>query len=106
MPIYTGDKSNRVKAVEQIQKTFAAAKSFKVGSQKQEDPSVTAVAVTEIIPSQFASLLGSFSIVVNDDDIGDNYRKSATLPNGIMLHQYTDVESENRQALYYGSDRN
>lgn len=51
-----------------------------------------------------AGLVPSFSTVVIDDDLGDRARKAAELTNGLMLHKYTDVEGEKRQALYYGND--
>lgn len=65
---------------------------------------MTAVSVTEVVPSHFAALVPQFSTVVNDDEIGDRAEKAAELPNGLMLHEYTDIEKEKRQAFYFGSD--
>jgi hypothetical protein len=62
------------------------------------------VSVTEVVPSHFAALVPQFSTVVNDDDIGEIVEKAAELPNGLMLHEYTDIEKEKRQAFYYGND--
>ena len=51
--VISGDKGaiKEERAIEQINKTFTCAKRMKVGAQKPGDPSVTAVSVTEIIPS-------------------------------------------------------
>jgi hypothetical protein len=42
--------------------------------------------------------------VVNDDDIGEKAKLASELTNGIVMHQYTDIEGENRKALYYCSN--
>ena len=42
--------------------------------------------------------------MVNDDDIGESAKQASELNNGIVLHQHTDIEGENRKALYYCSD--
>ncbi len=44
-------RQNLEKAINQINKTFAAVKRFKVGATKPGEPEVTAVNVTEIVPS-------------------------------------------------------
>jgi len=82
------------RAIEQISKTFMTVKRLKVGSSKLGDPSVKAVSVSQILPSQLATLVPKYSLVVNDDDIGEGARKAAELPNGLLLHEYTDIEGE------------
>jgi len=59
--IFTGasrnNRGDNERAVEQIQRTFASIKRLKVGATKPGDPSVTAVSVTEVVPSHFAALV-------------------------------------------------
>jgi hypothetical protein len=69
---------------------------MKVGATKPGDPSVTAVSVTQIVPSQLAGLISAFATVVNDDEIGEFICEAADHSNGLMLRQYTDIEGENR----------
>ena len=76
----------------QINKSFSAVKRLKVGAQKPGDPKVTAVSVSQVLPSQLAALMPAFGIIVNDDDIGEGARKASELPNGLILQEYKDVE--------------
>ena len=96
--IYSGATGRDIndRAVQQIKKTFQSVKKFKPGMTKQGDPTVTAVSVKEIVPSQFASLIPALSAVVNDDDTGANVSLAAQNPNGLLLKQFTDAEGENR----------
>lgn len=77
---------------------------MKVGATKPSDPLVTAVSVTQIVPSQLAGLISAYATVVNDDEIGEIAREAHSRPNGIMLRQYTDIEGENRQAYYHNTE--
>lgn len=65
---------------------------------------MTAVSVTQIVPSQLAGLISAFATVVNDDETGEVPREATASSNGIMLRQYTDIEGENRQAFYYNTE--
>lgn len=84
--------------------TFTSAKRLKVGATKPGDPSVTAVSVTEIVPSQLANIMGHFATVVNDDNIGQEPLLASEHPNGLMLRQYTDIEGESRKAYYFSTE--
>jgi len=57
---------------------------------------VTAVSVSQVVPSQLAALIPTLSTVVNDDEIEERARKAAELPNGILLREYVDIEGEKR----------
>ena len=65
---------------------------------------MTAVTVSQVLPSFFAQMIPQLQAVVNDDDIGPQAGRSATLTNGLMLSEYLDIEGENRQAFYFGAD--
>lgn len=78
---------------------------MKIGAVKPGDPSVTAVSVCEIVPSQLANIMAHFSTIVNDDNIGSEPLKASEQPNGLMLRQYTDVEGDSRQAFHYNAEQ-
>ena len=42
--------------------------------------------------------------MVNDDEIGQQAQQASSLPNGLMLNEYVDIEGEKRQAFYFGQD--
>ena len=58
--------------------------------------------MTEILPSQFASIAAQFSVILNDDDLGKKANTASEFTNGLMLHEYEDAEGEYRKALYAG----
>ena len=63
---------------------------------------ITAVSVTEILPSQFANIASQFSFILNDDDLGKKVSVASEFSNGLLLHGYEDADGEHRKALYAG----
>ncbi len=66
---------------------------------------MTAVSVTEILPSTLAGIVAQFSVVLNEDDLGRKVSAASEFANGLMLHGYEDAEGEHRKALYAGNQK-
>jgi len=55
---------------------------------------VTALSVSEILPSTFANITSQFSVILNDDDLGKKFSVVSEFSNGLLLHGYEDAEGE------------
>ncbi len=66
---------------------------------------MTALSVTEILPSTFANIASQFSVILNDDDLGKKFSVVSEFSNGLLLHGYEDAEGEQRKAMYAGIEK-